>query len=101
MPCRLELGIPREAVGASGHRGHYLVPTSPERPVEIDKVRARTGYGTSRGRLFYMVSALPKVRLIVLILSPSPGAPGASKSSHNLGRGMGDKGEETGWEGQG
>ena len=96
MPCRLELGIPREAVGASGHRGHYLVPTSLERPVEIDKVRARTGYGTSRGRLFYMVSVLPKVRLIVLIFSPSPGAPAASKSSHNLG----DKGEETGWEGQ-
>ncbi|XP_049981034.1 rho GTPase-activating protein 4 isoform X4 [Alexandromys fortis] len=38
---RLELGIPREAVGASGHRGHYLVPTSPERPVEIDKAVAQ------------------------------------------------------------
>ncbi|XP_038173054.1 rho GTPase-activating protein 4 isoform X6 [Arvicola amphibius] len=38
---RLELGIPREAVGASGHRGHFLVPTSPERPVEIDKVVAQ------------------------------------------------------------
>lgn len=59
--------------------------------MEIDKVRARTGYGTSRGRLFYMVSALPKVRLIVLILSPSPGAPGASKASHNLGKGMGTR----------
>nr|XP_048313651.1 rho GTPase-activating protein 4 isoform X5 [Myodes glareolus] len=38
---RLELGIPREAVGASGHRGHYLVPTSLERPVEIDKAVAQ------------------------------------------------------------
>lgn len=59
--------------------------------MEIDKVRARIGYGTSRGRLFYMVSVLPKVRLIVLIFSPSPGAPGASKSSHILGRSMGTR----------
>lgn len=72
LPCRLELGTPPEALGPSGHRRHCLVPTSPEQHVEMDKVRARTGYGASRGDLFYMFSALPKVKLIATTrLGPS------------------------------
>lgn len=67
----------------------------------MDKVRVRTGYGASRGRLFYMVSAFPKVRFIVIVLGPSPGVPATSESSHNLGRGMGTRGKRQGWEGQG
>lgn len=92
MPCRLELGTPPEAVSPSGHRRHCLVPISPEQHVEMDKVRARTDYGAGKGCLFYMVSDLPKVKLTVIVLGPNPGAPGASKSTHNLGRGMGTRG---------
>lgn len=93
LPCRLELGIPPEALGPSGHRRHYLVPTSPEQHVEMDKVKARTVYGASRGHLFYMFSALPKVKLIATtLLGPSLGEPVTCdqicKSSHNLGRSM-------------
>ncbi|KAL6045396.1 hypothetical protein STEG23_020709 [Scotinomys teguina] len=36
---RLELGATPEAVSPSGHRRHCLVPTSPERHVEMDKVQ--------------------------------------------------------------
>ncbi|XP_030891606.1 rho GTPase-activating protein 4 [Leptonychotes weddellii] len=39
-PPEAPLGTPG---GPSGHRRHCLVPTSPERYVEVDKVRARTG----------------------------------------------------------
>lgn len=101
LPCRLELGTPSEALGPSGQRRHCLVPTSPERLVEMDKVKARTGYGASRGRLFYKFSALPKVRLI----ATSPGTPWSQsrstcyqtlRSSHNLGRNMETRGKRQG-----
>ncbi|XP_028641132.1 rho GTPase-activating protein 4 isoform X2 [Grammomys surdaster] len=38
---RLELGTLPEALGPSGHRRHCLVPTSPERHVEMDKAVAQ------------------------------------------------------------
>ncbi|KAL1766477.1 rho GTPase-activating protein 4 isoform X1 [Sigmodon hispidus] len=41
LPEELELGTPPEAVGPSGHRRHCLVPTSPERHVEMDKAVAQ------------------------------------------------------------
>lgn len=48
VPCRPEPCTPPEAPlgipgGPFGHRRHCLVPTSPERYVEVDKVRAGTG----------------------------------------------------------
>ncbi|XP_012981359.1 rho GTPase-activating protein 4 [Mesocricetus auratus] len=41
LPEGLELGTPPEVVGPSGHRRYCLVPTSPERHVEMDKAVAQ------------------------------------------------------------
>ncbi|KAM4799071.1 rho GTPase-activating protein 4 isoform X2 [Urocitellus parryii] len=41
LPEGSEMGTPPEAVDPSGHKRHCLVPTSPERHVEVDKAVAQ------------------------------------------------------------
>uniref|UniRef100_A0A5F9C4J8 Rho GTPase activating protein 4 n=1 Tax=Oryctolagus cuniculus TaxID=9986 RepID=A0A5F9C4J8_RABIT len=41
LPAGPEPGTPPETVGPSGRRRHCLLPTSPERPVEVDKAVAQ------------------------------------------------------------
>ncbi|VTJ63167.1 rho GTPase-activating protein 4 isoform X1 [Marmota monax] len=41
LPEGSEMGTPPEAVDPSGHKQHCLVPTSPERHVEVDKAVAQ------------------------------------------------------------
>lgn len=68
----------------------------------MDKVKARTGYVASRGHLFYMFFAFPKVRLIApTLLGPSYHLLPDMQVKSQFREEHGDKGKETGCQGQG
>ncbi|XP_069895589.1 rho GTPase-activating protein 4 [Dipodomys merriami] len=87
LPEGLELDMPPEAIGPSGHRRQCLIPTSPERHVEVDKTVAQNMDSVFK-ELLGKTTARQGLRPTATA-SPSPGTRSCLGKNKGLSRGSG------------